>query len=192
MKECSKCKNSFPFSFFYKDAQKKDGLCSVCKNCSKQEKKKYYEDNIEKIREKNKLWVKNNLEKVKRIASNWRKNNIEKAREIERKSKEKNKNKAKESYRKWEKSHPDSVKARYNNRRARKAGNGGSFSSQEWNDLCRKYDNKCVCCKEEKKLCADHIIPLFLGGTSNIENIQPLCKSCNSRKSTKIIDYRGL
>ena len=74
---------------------------------------------------------------------------------------------------------------------ARKAGNGGSFTAQEWRDLKKKYGYKCLCCGEKKKLAADHVIPVSKGGTSNIDNIQPLCRSCNSSKGNHhATDYR--
>lgn len=40
----------------------------------------------------------------------------------------------------------------------------------------------CVRCGSTSDLTGDHIIPLRLGGTSTAENIQVLCRSCNSAK----------
>lgn len=64
------------------------------------------------------------------------------------------------------------------------------FSQKQWLELCAKYDNKCLCCKQVKKLTIDHIIPLSKGGKHEIENVQPLCIECNKRKFVEIIDYR--
>ena len=77
-------------------------------------------------------------------------------------------------------------------RRARKNRAIGKYTESEWLDLCRKYDYRCLCCREQKPLTQDHIVPLSKGGQNCIDNIQPLCKSCNSKKGTKTIDYRGL
>jgi 5-methylcytosine-specific restriction endonuclease McrA len=65
----------------------------------------------------------------------------------------------------------------------------GVFTEAEWRAKCAEYGNKCGCCRQSKPLHADHIIPLSKGGSNVIANIQPLCKSCNSRKGTKAITF---
>ena len=44
----------------------------------------------------------------------------------------------------------------------------------------------CKHCKTNKNLTLDHIIPISKGGQNILENLQILCKSCNSKKGTKI------
>jgi len=69
---------------------------------------------------------------------------------------------------------------------------GGSHTLEQWEEMKLKYNFTCPKCKRKEpeiKLTRDHIKPLSNKGTDNIENIQPLCNSCNARKATQTIKY---
>lgn len=91
-----------------------------------------------------------------------------------------------ESYRAWAVKHTKRLSFLQARRRARKYTQGGSHSIEEWERLCIQHDNKCAICKEQKPLTRDHIMPLSLGGNDYIDNIQPLCRNCNSKKGNRI------
>ena len=88
--------------------------------------------------------------------------------------------------------------------RARKKNAGGFHTKEQWEILKKKYNYMCLCCKKQEpfiKLSEDHIIPIYVWNDwaetnkprykgNDIENIQPLCVSCNVSKNTKIVDYR--
>ena len=58
------------------------------------------------------------------------------------------------------------------------------------NKVFELHGNSCLCCGSTENITLDHIKPVAHGGKNEIDNLQPLCKSCNSRKSASEIDYR--
>lgn len=92
--------------------------------------------------------------------------------------------------RRWEKKHPEKKGEYANRRRARKLGS--TSEPYSFREICNHYGNKCVSCERgDQPLTVDHIIPISKGGEDTIENVQPLCRVCNSRKgSHHTTDYR--
>ena len=85
----------------------------------------------------------------------------------------------------------DKAIAKVHRRRAHLRKAEGKYTDKEWQELVAKYDGKCLCCgRGDLPMSVDHVIPLSRGGSNYIDNIQPLCRSCNTKKSTKTIDYR--
>lgn len=135
----------------------------------------WYQRNKQRVIQRSRKWAKENPQRRKEIALNWEKRHAGQCNAYNSK---------------WKREHPEVGRASVATRRARLAQSGGKFSGQEWLDLKRKHKHLCLCCGKRKLLQADHIIPVIKGGTSNISNIQPLCKTCNLKKRTIIIDYR--
>lgn len=73
----------------------------------------------------------------------------------------------------------------------RKQANRYIAKTSTRNEVFKLHGKACLCCSTDKNITIDHVIPVFLGGADSIENLQPLCKSCNSKKKTTIKDYRN-
>jgi 5-methylcytosine-specific restriction enzyme A len=60
-------------------------------------------------------------------------------------------------------------------------------------DVFEKYKFKCAYCGATSldgvSLEVDHIIPISRGGSNELENLQILCRPCNSGKSDRIINF---
>ena len=67
--------------------------------------------------------------------------------------------------------------------------------TKEIKDQVFKRDKHiCLCCGKDRRqgvsLNADHILPVAMGGTNDVSNLQTLCKHCNTTKSVNEVDYR--
>lgn len=183
-KRCPRCGETKPLEDFYRDRSSRDGRYSRCKTCflpearermreyanrpgvreraNARSRARYRTDGAhrERLAEQNRKWVLANWEKRLAVSRAWMRRNREK------------------------------VNAQTQRQRARRRASEGSYSTAEWDALRAQYQHRCLACGEQRLLTPDHIVPISKGGTSYIENIQPLCLSCNHRKSTQTIDYR--
>jgi 5-methylcytosine-specific restriction endonuclease McrA len=60
-------------------------------------------------------------------------------------------------------------------------------TDRQWQSLLKEYEGHCAECGSTENITKDHIVPLHEGGQNTIDNIQPLCFSCNSRKQNRQI-----
>lgn len=189
MKICSTCDEEKDISSFTTKASTEDGLNTQCKACVKEYSRKYYKKNQTKCLERNRSFLKLNPEYHSEYY-------VENKEEILKKNttyNKKNRDRINTNAGTWRKKNPNKVSSYLNKRRTRKQGNGGSYNVGEWQRLKEETGNICLCCGisgNEVTLTVDHVIPISRGGRNCVENLQPLCQSCNSSKGTKSIDYR--
>lgn len=58
----------------------------------------------------------------------------------------------------------------------------GTHTQKQWITLLKEFDYRCLrCgCHPIGGPTKDHIIPISMGGSDSIDNLQPLCHQCNS------------
>jgi 5-methylcytosine-specific restriction endonuclease McrA len=123
------------------------------------------------------LWQKNNPEKVRASARTHRSANVEAARLREKE---------------WRIKNPDARKALNIKRRARKLSAPGHYSQADIHRILAEQDGKCAAahcgCDIASSYTIDHISPLSRGGSNWPDNIQLLCRPCNSSKAARTMD----
>lgn len=183
MKTCTKCKEEKDLSEFGKRSGAQSHLYnSWCKSCRSAGNAARLND-----RYHNEPGFKDKMQE-------WRDANPDKIKEYRAKEYQKHRQAYLDRASAWTKANPalvSQIKRRYKSKR-KVWEMTGSFTQDEWDVLCDYYGKKCLSCgRTDAKLTVDHVVPLSVGGTNSIENIQPLCGSCNSSKGTKTIDYRS-
>lgn len=171
--------------------------------------RKWYYDNIEKAKNTRLIYYLKNKQKTIADVSRWNKDNPEKRKLTSKRYNDKNKEimkikrqeqkdilkqKKKNYYEKnkaillakqkiYKKTHKEIVNAYNASRRGKIRGAGGSFNKKDVDSLLIKQTGKCNYCDSTLfKYDIDHIIPVALGGSNLMNNLQLLCKSCNLRK----------
>jgi 5-methylcytosine-specific restriction endonuclease McrA len=75
-------------------------------------------------------------------------------------------------------------------RRSWKMGTEPTLMRVQEIELERLWGGRCLQCGSDEKLTWDHVVPLSRGGQHSLMNLQRLCRQCNARKATRVVDYR--
>jgi hypothetical protein len=187
--------------FFNIDLQKKSGFRSHCIEC----RKKHYQDNPEKGRQRSKRYRENNHEEYLQKQKEYYWANPEKARKRSAKWAKDNPKRIAQLSIKWAEDNPEkkreSRRKNYRKRKASKLQNGHSPYTEA--EVINLYGTDCHLCGQpidfeaprraglsgwEFGLQIDHVLPVTKGGPDTLENVKPAHGKCNISKSNKILN----
>lgn len=201
MKLCSKCRVLKDLSEFHRKAVH-------CKECVRIYSKEWYERNREDSLEKSaryyqenkeislirgRKWREENKSRIYLLRKKWEDENREMVNQKRRDRRLKNREAVLLKEAKYRKNNHEKILAKNSTadhkRRAKLKNLDKHFTLREWEDLILKCDFNCQMCFKKfnkRQLEKDHIIPISKNGSNEISNIQPLCKSCNCKKGSKV------
>lgn len=167
-------------------------------------KKKWAEDNAEKVRESKRKYYENNKQKVVEAARKWAEENYE-ANKVRNKDRATVRRRKKgvapvgQEYNCRSEGHPFTEENTYytktgrkcrecvntkNKHRTHQKRTGGTFPKENWKMLLEAFGTWCPYCETDgHNLTIDHITPISKGGDNSIENLMPCCLSCNISKN---------
>jgi len=177
-KVCTVCGKEKDLSEFNWKNRAKGYRKSACRECTTKADAQWKAANIDHVRQKDAEYrAKRRMELVEK-QHKWREANPDRYRQI---------------HSKWKRNNKDTVNALTHKRRAQIAGGEGSYTAADWEAIKQRQDYRCLFCGKREPditLTVDHIVPVSQGGSSYPDNLQGLCKSCNSKKWKRIMDLR--
>lgn len=209
MKKCNKCKkwkvaNNFNFN---KKKSGKWGLEGQCKECrhiyqkehynnNKDKKKRYYEDNKEYIKEREraqkKEYYKRNKIKIDEYNKKYYEDNKEERLEYGRLWRENNKEYIRKYQNEYVKNNPEKMFNKSNKRRNKLNNQGRGITKEQWKEMMDFFEWKCAYSGEKMEdnkntngRTIDHIVALDNNGENEIWNCTPMKRGYNTSKSAK-------
>jgi 5-methylcytosine-specific restriction endonuclease McrA len=165
----------------------------ICRECYNAKRRKYREDNRDKVREQKRRYYRENRKQKKESDRKYYLANREKILERNRQYQRSHRfsiNENKVCYRKDNENHKELHRKYAHERRARKR----NVESESWthSEIAVKGSGVCPYCGKEigllydsKIMHIDHIIPLSREGSDLKENLEPICCECNIKKGSK-------
>lgn len=195
MKQCSKCGEVKAADQFPKRTSMSSPRPAKCRDCVAAYARQYHQANAEQRAARARAWNAAHPDRIRQRvrARNARPDVQERRREVERQRYAADPERHRAYQRDWQRAHNGAKQIAALKFRLKRLGRGDEpvLTVDEWNDLCARHNNRCAACQVEGPLTIDHIVPVSRMGASTINNIQPLCRPCNARKYTAIVDHRN-
>lgn len=212
-KQCTKCNQIQDVVRFDKQRSRSDGRHPWCKDCMRVYNKARYDSKPElkkKCAERNRKRYHSDPEYRQRVLDSSKSpqakarkkayEQTQKARDRQKQYRKKNRkrilvynrsNAGKLCQKKYNASPKGKIAILRNAaiRRARRRDIVCTLTWEEWLKIIQDSGNACAYCKRgfgpALKAEQDHIIPISKGGSHTKENVQPVCRSCNSSKCNR-------
>lgn len=210
-KKCNKCLEVYPITkeYFHVAKNNKDGFHNVCKVCrnkkSKEDAKKRYEENYEKVKESQKKYYESNKDKINARKRVYRLENLDtdghyhskiisnqRAKNFRDKNREKY-NSYQANYRKdYRQSERGKMILNISHYKSQARFWYGEikddFTIDDWEYALDYFNHACAYCGNESELIQEHVKPISQSKDYTKYNIVPACRSCNSSKKLKTLD----
>jgi 5-methylcytosine-specific restriction endonuclease McrA len=175
-RKCLECANAASLSYYYRNQKERQSKSREWrrKNPTKasDNSRQWYQKNIDANREKAKAYHILNKSRRNAYSRFWY---------------DANKERSNATASEWWKNNPDKSAALWSKRRARLLNADGVYTDDDIRKIRLAQKDRCAYCKNRLggRGSRDHIIPLSKGGSNWPQNIQLLCKPCNSKKHNR-------